>query len=285
MTLYFFAWSASLLYGLEGIFAKLISKHSVQNPWLLNFLWMLAMLIFTIPVALFFGASIPTNWIYIFLSSIFFASACILNTLAISKLDISVLVPLFSLRTAMAVMAGALFLDEILTSTQYLLIFIIFIFGIFVSVDEKFSLKSFFTRNIFIALACMVSLVFYAIFLKMSVPVNGFWGTTLWVPIIGQFWLLFTIPFFKDEIRGVSLKQYTMVAGIGLLGVLGTLAATAAYAKNVSLATVVISLPLSMLIAFMFSVFAPELLEKHPMKVYAVRFISATVMVIAALNL
>jgi len=285
MTLYFFAWAASILYGLEGIVAKLVSKHSINNPWLLNFLWMFFVLIFTIPLALFFGATLPVFWSYIFFGSIFFALASILNTIAISRLDVSVLVSLFSFRTAMAVIVGALFLNEILTTHQYLLILLIFIFGIFVSVDEHFTLKSFFNWNILIALACMLSLVFAAMFFKMSVAVNNFWNTTLWVPLFGQIWLLFTIPFFKHTISQVNLKQYLAVAVVAFIGVLGTLSANVAYSKNVSLASIIISLPLSMFIAFLFSVFAPELLEKHSLKVYVVRFTAAIIMVIAALNL
>jgi hypothetical protein len=40
-----------------------------------------------------------------------------------------------------------------------------------------------------------------------------------------------------------------------------------------------------MAIAFLFSVFAPQLLEKHTLKVYAVRFISAAIMIVAASQL
>jgi hypothetical protein len=40
-----------------------------------------------------------------------------------------------------------------------------------------------------------------------------------------------------------------------------------------------------MILAFLFSVFAPKLLEKHTMKVYAVRFAAAAVMIAAALKL
>lgn len=285
MTLYFFAWTASLLFGLEGIVAKLVSKHSIDNSWLFNFLWMFFELIFIIPIALFYGATLPFHWGYILGGSIFFALASILNTIAIYKLDVSVLVSLFSFRTAMAVIVGAIFLHEILTTHQYFLILIIFIFGIFVTIDEHFTFKSFFNWNIFIALACMLSLVFSAMFLKMSVAINGFWNTTLWIPLIGQFWLLFTIPFFKNTIAKVEFRQYLMVVIIAIIGVLGTLSANVAYSKNVSIASVIISLPLSMIIAFLFSIFAPELLENHSLKVYMVRFAAAIIMVITALNL
>jgi drug/metabolite transporter (DMT)-like permease len=285
MTLYFFAWIASLLFGLEGIVAKLVNRHSIQNPWLLNFLWMLFVLIFTVPIALFCGATLPISFSFILGGSIFFALASVLNTIAISKLDVSVLVSLFSFRTAMAVIVGSFFLHEVLTAHQYFIILLIFVFGIFVTIDERFSFKSFFTWNILIALVYMLSLVFSAMFFKLSVAINGFWNTALWIPLVGQFWLLFTIPFFKNIIVKVEFRQYLAIIAIAVIGVLGTLSANAAYSKNVSLASVIISLPLSMIIAFLFSIFAPELLENHSLKVYMVRFTAAIIMVIAALNL
>ncbi|KKP86807.1 MAG: Permease of the drug/metabolite transporter superfamily [Parcubacteria group bacterium GW2011_GWC1_35_8] len=285
MTLYFFAWTASLLFGLEGIIAKLVNKHSINNVWLFNFIWALFSFLFVIPVAFYFGAGIPLSWNYIFLGSIFFALATVLNTISLSRLDISVFVPLFSFRTAMAVIISSFFIQEILTVHQYFLIAIILIFGIFVSFDEHFSFKSFFNRNILIALTCMFFYVILSIFLKKSIAINDFWTTTLWITLLGQCWLLFTIPLFKKVELAINVKQCLNVAVVAFIGTVGMLAANAAYAKNVSLSTVIISLPLSMIIAFLFSIFAPELLEKHSLKVYAVRFTAAIIMIIAAINL
>lgn len=285
MSLYFFAWSASIFFALEAIIAKLISKHSIPNPWLFNFLWAFFILIFTIPIALFFGAGFPIYLHYIFFSSIFFALATILNTISLYKLDISVFIPLFSFRTVMAVIIGSIFLNEILTTHQYFLIIIIFIFGIFVSIDENFSLSSFFNWNILIALACMFCYVISSVFIKKAVAIEGFWTAMLWIAIFCQFWLLFTIPFFRKSISLISSKQYSDIVVLSILGTLGTLTINAAFAKNVSITTAIESLPLSMFIAFLFSVFAPELLEKHTLKVYLIRFIAAGVMIIAALNL
>ena len=55
--------------------------------------------------------------------------------------------------------------------------------------------------------------------------------------------------------------------------------------QNISISMTIISLPVSMLFAILFSVFAPKLLEKHTMKVYAIRLIAAGIMVAAALGL
>ena len=65
----------------------------------------------------------------------------------------------------------------------------------------------------------------------------------------------------------------------------GTLAANKAYAVNVSISSVITALPISMIMVFVLSIFAPKLLEKHPVKVYAVRFAAAAVMFLASLGL
>ena len=127
--------------------------------------------------------------------------------------------------------------------------------------------------------------VILSIFLKKSIAINDFWTTTLWITLLGQCWLLFTIPLFKKVELAINVKQCLNVAVVAFIGTVGMLAANAAYAKNVSLSTVIISLPLSMIIAFLFSIFAPEFLEKHSLKVYAVRFTAAIIMIIAAINL
>lgn len=285
MSVYFFAWIASIMYGLEGLLAKIMSRHSISNPWLLNFVWQFFILVGTATLALYFGVGVPTHWMYIIFASLAYAFACIFNTLAIYRLDISVLAPLFSFRTALAVLAGVLFLGEILTSLQYFLILIIFIGGMFVSLDEKFSWRSFFNRKIIFALLSMVALVVLAVFIKKAVAVTNFWDTSFWIALLGQIWMCSTIPLFKNDLPKVTAKQYGTITIIAVMGVVGTLAANAAYSKNVSIAATIISLPLSMLVAFLASRFAPELLEKHTLKVYAIRFIAAAVMIIAALNL
>lgn len=285
MSVYFFAWTASIFFGFESIFAKLVSKHTVSNPWMLNFFWMLFTLIFTIPVALYMGARFPVQWFPLLLTSLFFALANTLYTKALFKIDVSVMSPLWNFRTAMTVILGAVLLNEVLTTHQYFLILIIFIFGIFVNLDEKFSIKSFFTKDIFLALLSMLAFTFEYIFINNSVTVNGYWNTVLWGPLLGQLWLLATIPFFKKDILNTNLKQYGSIILLSIFGFIGVLAATAAYSKNLSISAAIISLPVSMVIAFLFSVFAPQLLEKHNLKVYLLRFISAGIMIIAALNL
>lgn len=280
-----FAWIASFLFGLVGIIGKLTGKHSIQNPWLFNFLWMLFSLLLTIPIALFNGAGIPANWGSIFLVALFSALFGLLYIISLSLLDVSVLVPLLNLRTAFISILGVLFLGEILKSDQYLMVILILIAGLFISVDEKFSFSSFFKKPIYIALLCTLSYTLMGISIKYAIAQNGYWQVTLWMAILSQIMLLATYPLFKKDIKKLSLKQLASVFAMSLALTLGILAENRAYAENVVVTSIITALPISMVLAFLFSIFAPRLLEKHTVKVYAIRFTAAAVMIIAALKL
>ena len=283
--LIFFAWAASVAYGLEAIMGKLASRHLMRDPLLFNFYWALFILILTSPIAFWYGVSIPTHWSALLAASIFYALGGIFYIFALYRLDASVIAPLFSFRTAIAVLFGALILGEVLTGFQYAMVAVIFIFGMFVGIDERFSIRSFFTPGVGILLLSVFALVFMGVFIKISVLEIGFWNTTFWMALLGQMWLLLTTPFFKAKHRELTGKQFGVVFLIAAIGTVATIAANAAYAINVSIASTIISVPLSMFMAVLLAYFSPRLLEKHTAKVYAIRLFSAAIMFVAALQL
>ena len=273
------------MFGVEAVSGKLTSKHVIQNPWFFNFFWTLSILIFTIPFALWNGVTLPVYWTDIILASFFFAASSLLYTLALYKVDVSVIGSLYNFRTVITVVLGALFFKEILTLNQYLLIALIVVAGLCISIDERFSLKSFFSKGVTLAILGVASSSLMAIFIKRSVDLEGYWTATLWIGIIAQIWLLPTFYLFKKDVLVSTLKQYGVTIATAVLGVIGTLTSIKAYAMNVSLSSAIIAIPFSFFIAVAFSRFAPQLLEKHSWKVYTVRFVSATVMFIAAIFL
>jgi len=280
-----FAWAASILYGLETVAGKLTGKYAATNPWLLNFFWLLVVLILTLPVALFFGAGLPVGWVNILLAAFFYALQAIFFFVALAKIDISVFSPLNSFYPVIGVILGVIMLHESVTYFQYFLIAVICVFGVLVSLDEKFSLRSFFNLGIVYILGHLIFLALNAVCINKAVAESGFWTTTLWMMVIGQAILLLTIPLFIKDLRATTNKQWGAIFLAGLISTFATLAAQKAYAGNVSLSSAIISLPLSMVIAFLFSLFAPEYLEKHTLKVYLMRFAAAAIMLIAALRL
>jgi hypothetical protein len=77
MPFYVYAWIGAIISGFFVITAKLTSKHSIKNPWLFNFLLAAVTLLFTIPPAVYFHATLPNGWSLVILTG-FFAT---LNTI------------------------------------------------------------------------------------------------------------------------------------------------------------------------------------------------------------
>lgn len=285
MSYLLFAWVASLLYSGNAILAKLTSKHALPNPYLLNFVWSLLFLIFCLFLLPFYPLTWPTQWPSLLLVTFLWALTGVLFVVLLAAMDISALSPLFSLRTGLSVLLGVLLLGEQLTVTQYLLVTLIFIFGLVVNLDERFRLRALVKPITVLALGYMLLLAFYGAALKVAIAQNGYWAVFYWTTFLSQFLLLLTVPLFHREVAKITQKQLLTVALLALVSLVANLAANKAFAENISLSSAIVSLPISMVFAFLFSVFAPELLEKHPLKVYAVRFTAAAVMFLAALQL
>ncbi len=282
---YVYAWIASILFALIAVIAKLTSKYSIANPWLFNFTWTLFSFLFTVPAAIIYGAGLPQSWPNILIASLLSGLVYIFYILVLYRLDISVLAPLFSLRTAASVILGFLLLGETLNTAQYLFVFLIITGGLFVSYDEKMKLRSFLQPAIGIALTLMLTLALMGIYMNKALNENSFWTVALWVNFLSLIPLLPTIPLFSKELGKVKPKQVGIVLMISFVSIIGTLASNVAYAVNVSITSAILSLPLSMVMAFMLSLIAPKLLEKHELKVYLIRFSAAAIMIYSALKL
>ncbi len=280
-----FAWMASILLGVEGILAKLTSKYAIKNPWMFNFVWSFIILLYTLVIALFYHVGWPSQWQNIIIAGAFYALSGVFYTWSLYLLDVSVLSPLFNFRTVFSVLLGVWLLGQLLTTQQYILIGITFVAGLFVSFDEHFKLRSFFRMPILIAMIAMVVIAAYGIYINKAIAANGYWTTTVWVYVVAQIMLVLTWPKFSRDIGKISKKQIGALAILSIAGTIGMLAANQAYTGNVGIASTIISLPVSMVLAFLFAVFVPTLLEKHTMKTYAIRFIAAGVMLAAAIKL
>lgn len=282
---YIFAWIASLAYASETVISKWGSKVGMKNLWMFNFFWNLFLCLGTVLISLYYGAGVPNAWGNIIVAGALYALSGALFVYLIYKIDVSVLTPLFSIRNAFAVFFAALLVHEVLTIRQLILIGVIFIFGIFASLDEKWSLKAFFTKNIFIAIIFMACLALEAVFVKKAIAQTNFWETTMWIVIIAQILYLPTIPLFKKDIKTLTLGQINLTLVTALGGIIGTIAVNKAFAVNVGISSVVVSLPISMVAVVIFSYFKPDLLEKHTLRIYIIRFTSAAIMIAAALKL
>jgi drug/metabolite transporter (DMT)-like permease len=285
MPFYIFAWIASVAYGGEVVLTKLTSKYSVKNPWLFNFLWNVILAVMIAPIAYFNGVGMPKVWGNIFLAGATTAIFSSIYIYVLYKIDVSVVAPLFNFKTIFALLLGALLLGEKIYSWQYPLIAVTILAGFFVTYNEKFSLKSFFNSDVALLIISMAVLAFYYVFLNRAITDVGYWNATFWTTLPVPFFLLPTAPFFKNDIRKVNLKQIGSLVVVSTAGVIGVVTSNVAYAVNIGISSLIISIPFSMIIAVILAFFWPKLLEKHTAKVYAVRLLAAGVMIACALKL
>jgi drug/metabolite transporter (DMT)-like permease len=286
MPFYIFAWTASILYGLYSVVAKLIGKYKLKNTYQFSFFATLFSGIIMALISYINGGRIALNWTYILLAAIFLSVGNVLYLKALKVLDVSVISPLFNIRVAITVLLGFLVLGENIAIRSLIIILIIFIAGFFTSMDEKFSLKSFFTKNIGLGLIFMLVLSVHSILINRAIYQTNYWTAMLWTSLMAiVFSFIFLYPKFKNDLRQTQLKDYLGVGLLAIIGAIGDLAAFKAFQSNVGLSSVIISLPVSMIIVFILSIWKPSLLEKHTIKVYAVRFISAGIMIWGALQL
>ena len=233
-----------------------------------------------------YGGRIPQSWLFISLAAIALSIGNVAGLAAVRVLDVSVISPLFNIRVVMTVVLSYLFLGERYQLDAVLLMVAIIISGFFATMDEKFSLKSFFSRNILIGLLFMLLLSIQSIFINRAIEQTSYWTAMLWMSIISI--IVSTIllyPKCKADIADINPKQYMSVAVLAIIAGIGDLAAYKAFEKNVGLSSVIISLPLSMVIAVIVAKWKPNLLENHPVKVYLVRFIATGIMIWGALQL
>lgn len=176
-------------------------------------------------------------------------------------------------------------LGEKISPLHVILIGLIFLAGIFVNVDEKLKLKAFFRPAMAIVMLFLLSLSLFGVFTNLAIAENGFWATTLWTMIIAQIMSLVTLPLFWKDLLRTKIKRYSGLLVMSIASAVAAVTANAAYASNVGITSVILSLPFSMIFTICISTFNPRLMEHHKAKIYAVRVAAAGFMLLAALEL
>lgn len=285
MPFYIFAWIASFAYGVEVVLAKLTSRYTLKNPWAFNFFWNVILVAIMLPIAYFNGLGWPKTWENIILAGVCTAGFTAIYMYVLFKIDVSVAAPLFNLRTIFALLFGVLMLGEKIAAWQYPLIAVILAAGFLVTYEEKFSLKSFFNLLVLLLAFAMAILAIYAVFLNRAIAEAGFWNATFWNMILVPLFLLPTVPLFRKDIKKINAKQIGSLVVVSVAGVIGVITSNVAFASNVGLTSVIMSIPFSMIMAIILAYIWPTLLEKHTTKVYFIRLAATAVMILSALKL
>jgi drug/metabolite transporter (DMT)-like permease len=285
MPFYVYAWIACVSSGFILVISKLASKRSIKNPWLFNFLWTLVTVVFVIPLGIINHSGFPHEWLSIVAAALTSVLWYVAFILSMYRLDVSTISPMFNFRTIFAVALGALFLHEGLSSYQFWLFLVIVVSGMFATIDEKFDIRSFFTPAIGISLASMFFLAVNNALIKVAIAHNGLWTTNVWMGILSLVFVCFTYPLFKNDIRSFKKEQVAPVITMGALQTITNFALASALAVNVGVTSLIMSIPISMVLAVSLSVIFPKLLESHTLKVYVIRFTATAIMIVSALQL
>lgn len=284
MSFYFFAWVASLAFAFQGIYSKVVSKYKIENQFLFNYLWILFEAVIIFALALYQGIYFPTNFMLVILGGLFLAVGSSCHIYALKKMDITVLMPLYSFRSAMAVIMGFI-VGEAITQNQIWMIGAIIVLSVILTMDEKFSVKSFFNKKTFWAIFGMIFFTLLSLVVKKASVTDGYLISTFWIFVFALIFLLFSYPKFRTEIPILSKNKVLAVAPVAILGVVAVLAMNKAYTLNIPITTAIVSLPISFVFSLIITFFAPNYLEKHTIKVYIVRFIATAMLFYSAINL
>ena len=285
MTYYTLALIGSFSFAFEILISKYLTKYSVKNIWLFNFLYNLFSILMIIPLNIYLGAKFPEKWLYIFLGGMLWAIGNVLFAFALYNTDISVLTPLFNLKAVVTTFLGIFLLHEFITSQQILYITIIIISSMFVTIDERLSFKSFFNKWVLIIILEIIAFSFSSFFVKKAAFHDSMWTVNLWVGIISMLCYLPTFYFFKNDIKTINFRQIKYFCLIGLFGAIGFFTSNIAYQINVSISSVIMAIPISMFLVMILSLFKRDLLEYHSVKIYSIRFIFAIFIVFFAAKL
>lgn len=280
-----FAWLSSITYGFGGVIGKLATKYHIKNPWLYNIVWAILTFVFIVPFALLGKVSLPQDWSSMIWLGVASAVTSVTFTFAFYAVDLSILSPLANIRSLFTALLGVMFFQESLLPIKWLLILLLCFAGLFIHLDEKMKLKSFFSKATIIVFVWVITSVWFNTMIKFASANNGFWEVSFWSNLLTVVFLLPTLPLFIKDIRMTPIKNYSGITINTALWTAGLLFSIKALAINISISSAIMSVPLSMIFVMILAFASPKLLEKHTSKVYVIRTIAAVIMFAAALGL
>jgi hypothetical protein len=174
-------------------------------------------------------------------------------------------------------------LKESVSPLSLVLIGVIVLASPLAAYDEKLKIKGFFQKHIFLVLIAMLALALVGYFTNISVEKNGYATTLLWQDFLTLIILSPTLLLVKKDDLKFDRSKLLPFFMLGITGFLYAATATLAYAHNLALSSVIVSLPLSMLFAYLLSKKYGKFLERHTGRVYVIRFAGAAIMVASAI--
>ncbi len=267
---------AAFGFAVSSILNKFASKHAITDKWTLLFWYYFTFIPFALLIPLLTKIVFPQTlglWIFLVVYSLLFLLGNICFFIAVFKLDVSVISPFSQLQAAFLAILAFLFLGERFSVANYLWIVIILIGAIFVSFEERLSLKTFFQKSILLIIGMQffhASANLMAGFILQSL---NFWNLMWWTVVINTVpVLLFT--FFVNRLRvKVSWKQLNPMFLVNFAAFIAAASLFRAFQENLTISGTIslLTAPITFIITVIFSKINPQLLEHHTKQVYILR--------------
>lgn len=287
MNYIFFALLAAICFATSSLISKFISKHRIPKPDSLFVLTLFLVLpnIILIPFLSPIQFSTPAIAPLV-LYSLFFTLGLYFFTKGIYLIDASVAGPLFQVQSGLIVILAAIFLNEKLSTQNYLWIALLLVGAILVTLNEKMSLKSFLQTGVVFILIMQVLHAISNIFVRFALtsinPFNViFFGYILHALFAGTYTLI-KKPILKFPSNTILLLYFR-----GAVQFIGATSLFYAFQQNVSISSTLglLSAPIVFIVSVIASKFYPKLLEHHSAKVYLIRGLGLVMILFGATKL
>lgn len=267
---------AASCFATSGVIEKFASKHVITNRWQLLFWYYVTFIPFVLIIPLIAHIAIPETaqqWLYIALYSSLFLLGNICFFTAIFQTDASVFSPLFQLQAAFLAILSYVFLGERFAGHNYFWMVLMVAGAMLVSMDEHFTIRTFFRRSILLVIAMQFFHAGSNVFAGFLLRHFNFWNVMWWTTMASTI-LVFLFTFFANKLQvKVSWRQLRPMVLTNAVTFVGAAALFRAFAENVTLSGAIslLSGPITFIITLVASKVKPELLEHHTGLVYGIR--------------
>jgi len=286
---YLFLSIVSLLFFSASIITfRLTAKHSMPNPYAWFFWYFIIYFILGLFLPLFNPIKIIPSNIKLLLFNVPYALSIYIGIFcfaqALYKLDVTTMGPLSSLGNVFTPLLAFFILGEKIPFQNIPWLILIIVAGILPVYDERLKLKSFFNEYVYLFLIFVFCISVTRIVANKGINAVGFWNFTFYEFFYGSIGLLIITPFIYKKIK-VGIKPVLFMIPAVVLEFFGLLAILKAFSYQVIIPAIISSIPLASIVAFALSRFDKKLLEYHPLKTYAIRFLGVFLMTVGLIIL
>jgi multidrug transporter EmrE-like cation transporter len=111
------------------------------------------------------------------------------------------------MRAPITALLGVLLFHESLSIIDWLLISVLFFAELFIHADEKFKLKSFFSKATVVVFVWIFTSVWFNTAIKFASLNNGYWEVSFWSNLLTMIFLLPTLPLFAKDVIKNAVKK------------------------------------------------------------------------------